>query len=108
MFVYPSVAEKGESFGLAPLEAMAQGCPAVVSDLACFHDFLEDGRTGLVFDHRAANPAGALAAQLSRLANDPALHQQLARAGYAKAREFTRERIAGMYLDDFAGLTDAS
>ena len=107
MFVYPSVAEKGESFGLAPLEAMAQGCPAIVSDLACFHDFLEDGRTGLVFDHRATNPAGALAAQLSRLADDPALHQQLARAGYAKAREFTRERVARMYLDDFAGLTEA-
>ena len=107
MFVYPSVAEKGESFGLAPLEAMAQGCPAIVSDLACFHDFLEDGRTGLVFDHRAPDPAAALAARLARLADDPTLHRQLARAGYAKAREFTRERIAQMYLEDFAGLTDA-
>ena len=26
VFVYPSVAEKGETFGLAPLEAMALGC----------------------------------------------------------------------------------
>lgn len=107
MFVYPSVAEKGESFGLAPLEAMAQGCPAIVSDLACFRDFLDDGRTGLVFDHRALDPAATLAAQLTRLANDPALHRQLARAGYAKAREFTRERVAQMYLADFARLTDA-
>ena len=107
MFVYPSVADLGESFGLAPLEAMGQGCPAIVSGLACFRDFLEDGRTGLVFDHHAADPAGALAARMARLADDPALHQQLARAGYAKAREFTRERITRMYLEDFAGLTDA-
>ncbi len=104
VFVYPSLAEKGESFGLAPLEAMAQGCPAIVSDLACFGDFLEDGRTGLVFDHRAADPAGALSTQLLGLARDPELHRQLARAGYAKAREFTRERIARMYLEDFETL----
>ena len=104
VFVYPSLAEKGESFGLAPLEAMAQGCPAIVSDLACFLDFLEDGRTGLVFDHRSADPAAALSTQLLRLARDPALHRELARAGYAKAREFTRERIARLYLEDFEGL----
>ena len=105
VFVYPSVAEKGESFGVAPLEAMAQGCPAVVSDLACFRDFLEDGVTGLVFDHRGADPAGALATQLARLADDPELHRRLAQAGYARAREFTRERIAALYLEDFAELT---
>ena len=107
MFVYPSLAEKGESFGLAPLEAMAQGCPAMVADLACFGDFLEDGRTGLVFDHRAADPAAALSTQLERLARDPELHRRLARAGYAKAREFTRARIAAMYLEDFETLRQA-
>ena len=107
VFVYPSLAEKGESFGLAPLEAMAQGCPAIVSDLACFGDFLQDGRTGLVFDHRAADPARALGAQLRRLAGDPALHGRLTRAGYAKAREFTRERIAALYLEDFQTLLAA-
>ena len=100
-FVYPSLAEKGESFGLAPLEAMSQGCPAIVSDLACFRDFLEDGRTGLVFDHRAADAPAALSAQLRRLAGDSALHHALTHAGYAKAWEFTRERVARMYLEDF-------
>ena len=106
MFVYPSLAEKGESFGLAPLEAMAQGCPAIVSDLACFSDFLKDGRTGLVFDHRAPDPAGALGAQLSRLAGDAELHRRLTREGYATAREFTRERVARMYLEDFESLLE--
>ena len=106
VFVYPSLAEKGESFGLAPLEAMAQGCPAIVSDLACFGDFLTDGRTGLVFDHRAPDPAAALGAQLSRLAGDAELHRHLTRDGYATAREFTRERVARMYLEDFKSLLE--
>ena len=57
-----------------------------------------------MFDHRAADPAAALSAQLLRLARDPALHGQLTREGYAKAREFTRERVARMYLEDFAAL----
>ena len=103
-FVYPSLAEKGESFGLAPLEAMSQGCPAIVSDLACFRDFLADGQTGLVFDHRAADAPAALGAQLRRLAADPGLYRRLVHAGYAQAWEFTRERVAGMYLEDFEAL----
>ena len=103
-FVYPSLAEKGESFGIAPIEAMSQGCPAIVSDLACFRDYMQDGRTGLVFDHRAADAPTALSAQLLRLARDPALRHVLTRAGYAKAWEFTRERVAAMYLEDFQTL----
>jgi glycosyltransferase involved in cell wall biosynthesis len=101
IFVYPSVAEKGESFGLAPLEAMSQGCVSIVSDLACFRDFITDDVTGLVFDHRSPDPAGALGAQLRRVAGDGALRQRLALAGYGKAREFTKEKVAAQYLADF-------
>ncbi|MBA2586968.1 MAG: glycosyltransferase family 4 protein, partial [Chthoniobacterales bacterium] len=67
IFAYPSLAEKGESFGLAPLEAMAHGCAVIVSDLACFHDFIRDGETGIVFNHRGSDPAGALRAKLAAL-----------------------------------------
>jgi glycosyltransferase involved in cell wall biosynthesis len=42
LFVYPSLAERGETFGLAPLEAMAAGCPPVVSSLECFKDFIRE------------------------------------------------------------------
>ncbi len=104
IFVYPSVAEKGETFGLAPLEAMALGCPAVVSDLACFRDFIVDGETGLVFDHRGPDPAANLGAKLQQLASDPALRARLVRQGYDRAREFTREKVAALYLEDFARL----
>ena len=56
VFAYPSLAERGETFGLAPLEAMAWGAIPVVSRLACFNDFIMDRVNGLVFDHRAAMP----------------------------------------------------
>jgi glycosyltransferase involved in cell wall biosynthesis len=107
IFVYPSVAEKGESFGLAPLEAMSQGCVSIVSDLGCFRDFITDGVSGLVFDHRSADPAGALCAQMRRLAGDETLRQRLALAGYAKAREFTKENVATQYVEDFETLIKA-
>jgi glycosyltransferase involved in cell wall biosynthesis len=60
IFVYPSVAEKGETFGLAPLEAMAWGCVPVVSDLRCFKDFIIHERNGLIFNHRTHNAGGHL------------------------------------------------
>lgn len=104
IFVYPSIAEKGESFGLAPLEAMSQGCVSIVSELACFRDFITDDRTGLVFDHRAADAAATLCAQMRRVAEDANLRQRLAQAGYTRAWEFTREKVAAQYLADFTEL----
>ena len=104
VFVYPSVAEKGETFGLAPLEAMALGCATVVSGLECFRDFLVDGETGLMFDHRVARPEEALCTQLRRLAGDDKLRARLAHGGYDTARRFTRERVAALYLEDFESL----
>ncbi|MCX6967509.1 MAG: glycosyltransferase family 4 protein [Verrucomicrobia bacterium] len=104
LFVYPSLAEKGETFGLAPLEAMAQGCPALVSNLDCFRDFIVEDCNGFVFDHRSANPAQALAAKLQELIGDP---ERLARAAvfaHQRAGEFSLERIAGQYLADFQSL----
>ena len=67
IFVYPSVAEKGETFGLAPLEAMAWGCVPIVSDLVCFKDFIKDGYNGLIFDHRGHGPEGILKTAIERL-----------------------------------------
>ena len=39
LFVYPTLAEKGEALPIAPLEALAMGCPALVSSLECFTDY---------------------------------------------------------------------
>jgi glycosyltransferase involved in cell wall biosynthesis len=104
VFVYPSLAEAGESLGLAPLEAMASGCATIVSDLRCFDDYIEDGVTGLRFDHRGADPAGALAVQLARLISSPEFQQQVAAAGRDMAENFRTSAIARRMLDDFTSL----
>jgi len=104
VFVYPSLAEAGESLGLAPLEAMATGCAAIVSDLRCFDDYIEDGVTGLRFDHRGADPAGALAVELARLIGSLEFLQHVAAAGRDMAGNFRTSVIARRMLDDLASL----
>src|SRR5580704_8600502 len=71
IFVYPSLAETGEALPLAPLEAMAAGCAVIVSNLRCFDDYVEDGRSGLKFEHKAPNPEENLAARLKHLMTRP-------------------------------------
>jgi glycosyltransferase involved in cell wall biosynthesis len=101
IFVYPSLAERGESFGLAALEAMASGCAVVVSDLACFRDFVRDGVNGAVFDHRGPNPAAALTERVRRLLAEPSqLAEHGARASWT-AQRFELPEVARQYLIDF-------
>jgi len=104
IFVYPSVAETGEAFGLAPLEAMAAGCAVVVSDLRCFDDFVEQGANALRFNHRTAHPAEELAATLTQLVSQPERARTIASKGMASAQEFRTSAIAAKMLDDFAQL----
>ncbi len=104
LFLYPSLAEHGETFGLAPLEAMSHGCPVLVSDLGCFRDFVSNDVDGFVFDHRASRPAAVLAEKLAQLIEDP---ERLARASAAALDQmgnYSLERIAQVYLDDFESL----
>jgi len=104
IFVYPSLAETGEALPLAPLEAMANGCAAIVSDLRCFDDYIEAGVTGLRFDHRGADPAGALAVQLARLIGSAEFLHQIADAGRGMSENFRPAAVARRMLDDFASL----
>ena len=104
IFVYPSLAEMGEAFGLAPLEAMAAGCAVVVSNLRCFDEFIENGVSGLTFDHRAADAEAQLRSQLLRLMTDPQLMAALAREGYRAACRFKTSAISARMLDDFSSL----
>ena len=104
LFCYPSLAEQGEAFGLAPVEAMATGLVPVVSDLAPFRDFIEPGRNGIVFDHRGAGAAGNLARELLAALADPGRLATMSRAAVARASEFSYERVARMRLGDYEEL----
>jgi glycosyltransferase involved in cell wall biosynthesis len=106
--VYPSLAEKGEAFGLAPLEAMGRGCPALVSSLECFADFLEDGVNGWVFDHRGIDAEGDLESRMREVIWNGAAREAMSRKALAAANRFSLDRIAGLYLADFEELRSFS
>ena len=105
IFCYPSLAEKGETFGVAVAESMAAGAVPVVSRLACFTDFVRDGTNGLVFDHTAADAAGQLAAALVRLLREPDTRRRLADAARQDVRNYDYAVYARTLLEDFAQLT---
>ncbi len=107
LFVYPSLAEKGETFGVAPLEAMSHGRPAVGSSLACFRDFVRGNENSFVFDHRAPLPAAELASKLVDLLSHPARVEEVRPHAASTAQSFSLERIADLYLGDFASLVEA-
>src|SRR5439155_24778478 len=108
LFVYPSVAERGESFGLAPLEAMTHGCVVLVSDLHCFRDFVHENETGFIFNHRTADPARSLSDKLERVIVDHGTLGRMAEAGYRKSTEYSLERVANRFLADFQNVTNES
>ena len=103
-FCYPSLAERGETFGVAPLEAMGTGLAPVVSDLTCFRDFLEPGVNGLIFDHRAPDAVTRLSDSLDRLISDPAGAARMGEAAARTAQRFSYSAVAEQFLSDFESL----
>lgn len=106
VYCYPSLADAGESFGVAPLEAMGTGLPVVVSDLACFREFIAHGVNGLVFDHRRPEAEQRLAATLETLITQPELRTPLGQQAALRAAAFSYPAIAAQYLDDFKTLIE--
>lgn len=104
IFCYPSLADKGETFGVAPLEAMGLGLITVVSALECFSDFLVDGQNGVVFNHRVAEPERELANALKVLISDEQKCRNLSQAAAKTAERFSVDHIAQQYANLFQKL----
>ena len=104
-YCYPSVAEQGEAMPVAPLEAMATGLAPLVSDLPQFRDYLRPGETGRTFDHRGTGAAGRLATALRGMILDPESCASMGRAAAETARQFSNQRVAALYLEDFERLS---
>jgi glycosyltransferase involved in cell wall biosynthesis len=104
IFVYPTLAAKGEAMPLAPLEAMAAGCAAIVSKLACFDDYVSDGINALQVDFTNDEGVKQLNQLLTLLMADGNRRDKLAEAARAKAETFLLPIIARKMLEDFDGL----
>lgn len=92
--VYPSLYE---GFGLPPLEAMACGVPVITSNRSSLPEVVGDA--ALLVD---PEDVAAIASAMRRLADDPALHADLAVRSLAQAGRFswrlTAEALQALYL----------
>ena len=76
-----------QSWGLAVFEAMASGCPVVVSRTAGASEVLTDGENALLVPPKSPE---AIASAIRRLIADPALYQSLS----VKGRAFVETHIS--------------
>ena len=84
-----SCASREEGFGFTPLEALARGVPAVVSDLPVFDETVGEGALRV-----PPGDAAALADVLLRLEREPGLRERLAEAGPAAVASLSWETAA--------------
>ena len=101
LFVYPSLAEKGETFGISPLEAMAAGTVSLVSDLDCFKDFICAEENGYIFNHRADDPVEELKHSFIRILSDKEKLEEMHTRAYESACDYSLDKVSDKYLDDF-------
>jgi glycosyltransferase involved in cell wall biosynthesis len=106
IFVYPSLAEFGETFGLSVLEAMAAGCAPLVSSLGCFQDFVQHGQNGLIFNHRATDAVKELATAMGQLAADDGPRERIREAAWSTARDYSLPEIAARMITDFRTIVE--
>lgn len=79
-----------ETFGRTIIEAYAKGTPVVVSRLGAMEELVDDGRTGLLFQH---GDADALAATVHRLLSDAGrLEGMRTAARHEYERKYTSEQ----------------
>lgn len=87
LFAFPTYRE---GLGLAALEAMYCGLPLVTSDSRGPVDFMENEKTGFVCK---ADDSEAFASAISRIKEDSALRQSMARNNREKVKPFCLENV---------------
>jgi glycosyltransferase involved in cell wall biosynthesis len=95
-FFYRTSTKWTEAGGRVVAEAMACGLPVVCHRLGGYAEWIEDGRTGYLFD----GDQQALQI-LHRLRRDPELRRRVGQAARASMEEMHSERAAQAYFDFF-------
>ena len=90
VFVLPSLVE---GFGLPPLEAMACGCPTIVSQVSSLPEVA--GEAGILIDPESVDSiAQGIKTVLDYYTSKPDQYQKLRQKGLAQAKKFSWEKCA--------------
>jgi glycosyltransferase involved in cell wall biosynthesis len=91
--VFPS---RAEAFAIAPLEAMASGCPTIYSQRGSGSELLEHGRQGLLVD---PDEPAQIAQAILRVQSDTTFAREIGEAGRARVREcFSIEHLTNQNI----------
>jgi glycosyltransferase involved in cell wall biosynthesis len=93
LYVHSSVED---GFGLAPLEAMSAGLPAVVTDMTGMKDVIGNGRNGFIVPSRDTD---ALAECIALLKGNENLRRQMGQAARATALEYDTAQCTRRYAE---------
>jgi len=104
LFCYPTIAENGEAFPVAPIEAMATGLVPIVSNLKCFDDLIIDKYNGFTFDIRASNPSFDLGRIIANSLGNIQQLRSMSAFARSTAEKFSFPLVAKAFLKEFEGL----
>ena len=97
LFVFPSFYE---GFGIPPLEAMACGCPTIVSDVASIPEVCSDA--SYYVDPEDVN---SIANGIYEVLNNELLQKELRNKGFERIKTFNWQNSAEKYIDIIQNLT---
>ena len=105
-FIYPSNAERGETFGLSVLEAMSCGTVPIVSNLACFKDFLDLPSHGycIMPTERKSFSQSIEKSIFQALSDNTRKIENKSSACWHKAKQYEIAKVAKLYINDFQSL----
>jgi glycosyltransferase involved in cell wall biosynthesis len=92
-----------EGFGLPPLEAMARGCPVIVSDIPVLHEVAGDAAV-----YVDADDPEAIANAIRSVLDSPVERERMSRAGVARAAAFSWEKTAAATRDALLGVASSA
>jgi glycosyltransferase involved in cell wall biosynthesis len=100
-FLFPN---ENQTWGLAVMEAMACGCPVLVSEGAAVHEVLTDNESAVLFPPRRPD---ALANKIQMLIDQPQLRQRIAERGLQLTRtRYNWEQFANQLSRIFQQLAE--